>query len=572
MFDDNSKSGDRFRYSLAIFLSMGILLIWTFYFQPPSPSPSQNKLNQSETNQTALGTQPQSSKTSQLSQLSTLTVTGSEYTNTSFPFAEEIVYLENDTIRVGIHSLGGVIVESEIRFQATERTKEKKSPELEEVSLEGFETGNIFFDKPPRVVPKKIPYRIVSQSESELILEGSLQSVGGPVSRVIKRFLLSEYRVKMNLSFPDLPNLNYYLVNGSGLTEVKDKNSFYNIVNLSYNVGESITTPLSKGILNFFSSPPEIEWASPPFDWVSMDDRFYARILKPITTVEQSFFMQRNVSENVFNISGVSAHYQGGAHDYEFYYLPKSRNLLDSFYDSDEEYFFNLFHQFGFMRIISSIMYWVIESINGFVFNYGWSILIMTFLLKIAVFPLQQKSMNSMQRMQELSPKIKSIRENFKNKPQKMNQELMALYKKEGVNPLGGCLPMLIPLPVFISLYSLFINMVEIQGSSFLWIKDLSLPDKLFQFGFDLPFLGSDFHLLPVIVMVSSILQSLFTPQAPTTPENQVQMKMMKYMMPFFFFFISWSMSSALLLYWTAQNLFTVGQTLLVKKRRKKKS
>lgn len=577
----NSKPGDRVRYYVAILMSLGILVVWTVLFDRPPVSPpitsTVNRTNQSASAENS-GIVNSSSLTESTAGSQNNQVNGNDTVQSLLdePFKEEIITLENDSLTVQISTLGGVVRNAVLRFQATKSTIEKESGNLEEIHYPGYSTGNVFFTEPNTIPPKVSPFRVLtnyknSSSQDELVLVGK-ENVNGQDVTITKTFILSNYHLVYKIGFSDNLNQRYYLANGAGLTRSKEKNSFYDIITVSHNVGDTITTPLSQGILGFFSTPPDLEWVRSAFDWISVDDRFYARVLRPmsasdtIATSYEAFFMHKSIGEESFNIGGVVGNALAGEQQFEIYYLPKSRNLLDYFYDSKGQYFFNLFHQYGFMRIISSVMYAVIEFINGFVFNYGWSIILMTILLKLLVFPLQQKSFKSMQRMQELSPKIKAIRENFKNKPQKMNAELMQLYRKEGVNPLGGCLPMLIPLPVFIALYSLFNNMVEIQGSSFLWINDLALPDKLFSFGTTLPLLGTDFHLLPIIVVISSFLQSYFTPQAPTTPENRQQMMIMKYMMPFMFFFISWNMSSALILYWTAQNVFSVAQVLLIKR------
>ena len=157
------------------------------------------------------------------------------------------------------------------------------------------------------------------------------------------------------------------------------------------------------------------------------------------------------------------------------------------------------------------------------------------------------------------------------------NHEIMLLYKKEKVNPLSGCLPMLLPLPVFFALYSLFQGMVELRGESFLWIEDLTRPDVIYTLPFGIPFLGRTVHILPILMVVSQLVQSIFlTPSTKKTDGNvsssamRQQVFLMKYVMPIFFFFICWPMPSALVLFWTVQNLFSITQSMLFLNRRKK--
>lgn len=575
MFDDkNSKNLDKLRILLAVVLSVGVLFFWTFFYD--TPEPTNKPVNFTEV------TPPDSTgevikKDSFSTNISTNSSKKNNLKNNSLDllendFKEERIIIKGENLSVVISTLGGVVVESIISYNIINQEEKIKSENQEGLSYPGFETANIRFNKPNLGAATKIRYQVLEKNSDSLRLAGKVNYDGKEIT-VIKQFSLENYRLNLSIDFKGIERLDYYLLNGSGLSaSAKKKKDFYNIVNLSHSFNDSLETPLSKGITSFFTSTPEIVWISPPFDWISIDDRFFARVLSPEQEIEQAFFMNKTVEEDNYSISGLSIEYRKQPQDFSFYYFPKSRNLLDRFYDENKKYFFNLFHQFKFMRVISSMMYWVIESINGVVVSYGLAIIIMTILLKLLVFPLQQKSMKSMQKMQEFAPKIKAIKDNYKKKPQKMNQELMAFYKKEGINPLGGCLPMLIPLPVFIALYSLFQSMVELKGIPFLWINDLSLPDLLFTLDFELPFFGSDLHILPVIVVFTSLLQSIFTPQASMTPENRQQMLLMKYMMPFFFFFISWNMPSALILYWTIQNVFTIGQTFLLKKSKKKKS
>jgi YidC/Oxa1 family membrane protein insertase len=158
--------------------------------------------------------------------------------------------------------------------------------------------------------------------------------------------------------------------------------------------------------------------------------------------------------------------------------------------------------------------------------------------------------------MQELKPQIDKIRAELKDNQQKMNEEIMALYKKHKVNPVGGCLPMLIQLPVFIGFFRTIPLMIEVRHQSFLWIKDLSQPDTLFKLGFTVPLVGWDtFNLLPIIMTVATIIQQKLSPMGGG---NDSQTKNMMLIMPIVFLFILWNMPSGLTLYWTTQNIASI--------------
>ena len=183
--------------------------------------------------------------------------------------------------------------------------------------------------------------------------------------------------------------------------------------------------------------------------------------------------------------------------------------------------------------------------------NYGWIIVFFAIAIKIIVYPLTHKTYESVAKMQEIQPKITALREKYKNDNQRLSRETMKLYKEEGVNPLGGCLPLLLQMPIFIALYNLFGKTIELRQAPFtLWIQDLSLPDELLIGDFSL-------HVLPLLMAVSMLIQQKMTMKDP-------KQAVLVYMMPVLMIFIFWSMSSGLVLYWTTFNVLTIGQQLLV--------
>jgi YidC/Oxa1 family membrane protein insertase len=201
--------------------------------------------------------------------------------------------------------------------------------------------------------------------------------------------------------------------------------------------------------------------------------------------------------------------------------------------------------------------------------NYGVAIILLTLVVKIVFFPLTRKSSESTLRMQAVAPKIKEIQEKYKGNPQKMNAEMAELYKKEGYNPVSGCLPMPLQLPIFFAMYSLFNNHFDLRGAGFIpgWIPDLSLPEAIWNFpeGVRLPLLGwTALRLLPFIYVGSQLLYG----KATQTPDqkNNTQMKMMLYVLPIVFFFILYDMPSGLLIYWIFSNLLTMVQQLVINK------
>ncbi len=197
---------------------------------------------------------------------------------------------------------------------------------------------------------------------------------------------------------------------------------------------------------------------------------------------------------------------------------------------------------------------WSLLGLNKIFGNMGWALVFFSIITKIVFMPLTNKSTNSMKKMQGLTPKINELKAKYKDKPDVIQKETMKLYKQEKVNPLGGCLPVVLQMPFFFGLYSALINSIDLWNAPFIfWIKDLSMPDTVGHIS------GFDINILPVLMTASTYLQ-----QKMTTVEAGPQQKMMTMMMPAVFIFIFWSMPSGLVLYWTLQNVFQVAQQLYV--------
>lgn len=217
--------------------------------------------------------------------------------------------------------------------------------------------------------------------------------------------------------------------------------------------------------------------------------------------------------------------------------------------------------------IIEPIRYfvvWALLKINGFVGNMGWALVIFSVLTKLAFTPLTNKSTASMKKMQELSPKINALKEKYKAKPDVMQREIMTLYKENKVNPMSGCLPILVQMPFFFALYSALIDSVDLWNAPFiLWMKDLSMPDTLFTVG------GFNFNVLPLLMTGSTFVQQKLS--TVDTGQSKGQ-KMMIMLMPLIFIFIFWTIPSGLVLYWTLQNVFQIANQLIVNKLGKEKT
>jgi YidC/Oxa1 family membrane protein insertase len=260
---------------------------------------------------------------------------------------------------------------------------------------------------------------------------------------------------------------------------------------------------------------------------------------------------------------------------YRFYLGPKSQEALAVYNTGRNEFgirdmqLVEIASSRGILAPLERILKWMLITLHKVVPNYGIAIILLTLIIKIVFFPLTKKGSEATLRMQALAPRIKEIQDKYKGNSQKLQAEMGNFYKQEGYNPLSGCLPMLLQLPIFIAMYSLFNNHFDLRGAEFIpgWIPDLSVPEYIWNFpgNFRLPLLGwSALRLLPFIYVGSQLLYGKVT-QMPGQQSNP-QMKMMLYVMPIVFFFVLYEVPSGLLIYWIFSNLLTLVQQVMINK------
>jgi YidC/Oxa1 family membrane protein insertase len=241
---------------------------------------------------------------------------------------------------------------------------------------------------------------------------------------------------------------------------------------------------------------------------------------------------------------------QTGGGDYLVFYGPRDLDVLEPLGHGLAEAV-----DFGWFDIIAKPMLAALKAIYSVVGNYGVAIIIITILVKLLFWPLTAKSYKSMKQMQKLQPQIKKLREKYKDDKQRMNQEVMQMYKTYKVNPMGGCLPMLVQIPVFIAFYKVLYGSIELRHAPFmLWINDLSAPDRLFP-DLGIPYVGG----IPVLTLLMGASMFLQQKMTPATMGDPTQQKMMM-LMPIVFTFIFIQFPAGLVLYWLVNNLLSIGQ------------
>ena len=223
---------------------------------------------------------------------------------------------------------------------------------------------------------------------------------------------------------------------------------------------------------------------------------------------------------------------------------------------------------------LENILKFVLNLFFKLVPNYGVAIILLTILIKIMLQPIAKKGMDSTAKMSALAPKMEELKQKYANDQEQLNLQMGKLYKEEGINPMGSCLPMLLQFPIFIALYGLLNNHYDLRGAMFIpgWITDLSIPETVYTLPFNIPLLGAEIHLLPIIYTASMIFSMKSTQNtAGQSDQQKTTMMFMMYGMPIMFFFVLYSAPSGLILYWTVMNFISILQQKYINKKKGKK-
>jgi YidC/Oxa1 family membrane protein insertase len=313
--------------------------------------------------------------------------------------------------------------------------------------------------------------------------------------------------------------------------------------------------------------------------WAAISGKYFVFIAIPYIGQYSVSFSDKEEpgipSASRFNIIRPAVNVSKTSDTYRFYLGPRRQEDLAIYNTGRNEFnlkdtnLVELASSRGILSPLERLLKWFLLVFYRIVPNYGIAIILLTLLVKILFFPLTKKGSEATLRMQALAPKIKELQEKYKDNPQKMNAEMASFYQKEGYNPISGCLPMLLQLPIFIAMYNLFNNHFDLRGAMFIpgWIPDLSVPEAIVQFpdNFRLPILGwTALRALPFIYVGSQLIYGKVT-QAPGQQTNN-QMKMMLYIMPIAFFFILYNVPSGLLIYWIFSNVLTLVQQVIINK------
>jgi YidC/Oxa1 family membrane protein insertase len=294
-------------------------------------------------------------------------------------------------------------------------------------------------------------------------------------------------------------------------------------------------------------------------EWLGVSNQFFATLVTPLGTKANAVWAHRfEASKDAggkidYGINGAMGMPgfavqpgQTATLQLQLYIGPKLYHRLAQLTHDESEIM-----DFGLWKLVSETLLNLMNLLHGLVGNYAVAILLLTTIIKLILWPLQTKANKSMRRMAALSPKMQELRDKYKDDPTRMNQEVMKLYKEYGINPVSGCLPMMIQIPIFFGLFTMLRQAVELRNASFLWVRDLSQPDTIAH----IPGLGWPINILPIIMAGTSFWMTHVTPKSGDATQQRVMM-----FMPLIFVVFCYNFAAALALYYTTQNLFTILQ------------
>lgn len=287
----------------------------------------------------------------------------------------------------------------------------------------------------------------------------------------------------------------------------------------------------------------ETKYFKEGFKWIAQEDKYFFSAIVPKTKAEEAKLWDKNGT----TLSSVK--FPSGANTYIVVAGPKEYDTL-----SQIGYGLEYIVDFGFFSFLARPLFWVLKLFYSFTHNYGVAIIILTILVRIPFIPIINSGQKSMKKIQDMQPKMAEIREKYKNDPQRMQSELMALYKTYKVNPMSGCLPILLQIPVFFALYKVLLISIELRNAPFVWwIQDLSAKDP--------------YYILPIIMGATMVIQQKMTPSAMDPTQQKIMM-----LMPVVFTFLFLTFPSGLVLYWLVNNILSIAQQYYINQKIKKES
>ena len=484
-------------------------------------------------------------------------------TQTSIPKTGELLTLKNDVLELDIDTLGGVVSKARL----LKHLEEDKSPVL----LFDRSSERQYFARTGLVsgtgveLPNhtQVFAATKNQANNSITLIAEKNGVRLEKTYTLDKgsYVVEAKHTIKNISAQNLDATLYAeLVRDSGKPSFKGKveeSSFYSTF-----TGPAVYTDAEKFHKIDFSDiekgKSKVPSTQPAGDtaWVAMVQHYFVSAWVPPATYSKDLYVEK-LDKNQFRV-GVKSKLdalsigQEKVETFKLFVGPQEERVLENVAPGLE-----LVKDYGWLTILAKPIFWLLEKIHALVNNWGWAIILLTIFIKLVFFPLSAASYKSMARMKEVQPRLLEMKERYKGEPQKLNQAMMEMYRKEKINPLGGCFPVLIQIPVFIALYWVLLASVEMRAAPWLgWIQDLSKPDTLFGVWF-----GAPIGLLPILMAISMFIQTKLNP----TPPDPVQAKLMM-LMPIVFSFMFFFFPAGLVLYWVVNNILSIAQQWQINK------
>jgi YidC/Oxa1 family membrane protein insertase len=543
------------RTILAFALSFLVLILWSFLFNPSKDQVSK-KGEPPET--VAPKTVSQSPETASAPHAGISKAPEKTKFQVAPETDEKEVVVDTPLYRAVLTNAGPTI--KSFKLKEYRESVEPNSPPIELINLDNktsdfliISFDGVFADrsKKPIYQVEHQKIRLESDSSPKDLIFRTTTPGGISVSQSF-RFYPNQYRIDLHI---DVINQSGEMVTGAFVTDIKalppeGKKSYYSYVGLVLLLDDKLKQLKTKKV-------SEENALSGQVDWMAYEDSFFISAVIPDTPSKASFkgrLLPSGILEGTYMPPSISLHpSEQVSSSYTLYLGPRELGILKQLGKNLERAI-----TFGWTDIIAKPLLYLLRFFNQYINNYGVSIILLTILIKILFWPLTHKSYKSMKEMQKLQPRMAKLREKYKNNKAQLNKEMMGLYKTYKVNPMGGCLPMIIQLPVFFALFRILGSAIELRQAPFmLWINDLSAPDRLFSFPFSIPLMSPPYGIpvLTLLMGASMFLQQKMTP----TPGDPMQAKIMMFL-PLIFTFMFINFPSGLVLYWLVNNLLSIGQ------------
>jgi len=473
-------------------------------------------------------------------------------TSATMPVAtsQQRIEVSTDVLKLSFDTEGGSLVRSEFLKFGDTIDQQKPFVLLDESKARVYlaQTGLIGGPFASHKTPMQFTgERELKAGQNELSLTFESADTGG--LKLIKTYTLtrSSYAIKVSHKVvntgtaPAAPQLYVQLVRDGNKPE--GESAFY----MTF-TGPAIYTDAKKFQKIEFS---DIEKSKADFEkttqqgYVAMVQHYFASAwLLPENTPRENF--ARKVDANLYAVGMITpfnevAPGQTKTMDVTLFVGPQEEKMLEALAPGLE-----LVKDYGWLTVLAKPLYWLLDRLFSFLQNWGWAIVALVFLIKLAFYWLNAKAYSSMAKMKAINPRIMEMRERLKDNPQQMQQEMMRIYREEKVNPMGGCFPIMVQIPVFIALYWVLLSSVEMRNAPWIgWIQDLSAPDPYF--------------ILPVIMTLSTLLQTALNP----APPDPMQAKLM-WFMPLIFSVMFFFFPSGLVLYWITNNILSIAQQWMI--------